>query len=204
MSKYRPTDRKKVMKDSLINSLTFSFQRENIGFIVMNTDTYNPPTRQDTLGFEGLIPTDWVLAEIETFKNDPTVDHIFLLSHKPYYVAGIPETGHKGFPEGPTVWKAMEDNEVTALLSAHVHDYQRMQPGGDGPYQIIAGNGGSSGEATFFGYSMINVMSSGQVKFVSRGIDVGSPFTKATSGPFTVRDSTTLTWTANPNPYTHP
>ncbi|WP_299253440.1 hypothetical protein [uncultured Aquimarina sp.] len=36
------------------------------------------------------------------------------------------------------------------MLSAYVHDYQRMQPKGKGTYQIIAGNCGSDGSADFF------------------------------------------------------
>ncbi len=89
------------------------------------------------------------------------------------------------------------------MLSAHVHDYQRMQPGGDSTYQVIAGNGGSKGQAAFFGYSTINVYSSGKVQLVSKGFTKGNPYYSPTSpeAPFDIKDSTYLTFTPNANPY---
>ena len=89
------------------------------------------------------------------------------------------------------------------MLSAHVHDYQRMQPGGKGTYQIIAGNGGSKGEATFFGYSVINIMKSGEIQLISMGIDKQDPYYVAPKDPFTIRDETKLTWSKNANPYSN-
>ncbi|WP_378174790.1 hypothetical protein [Aquimarina sp. SS2-1] len=90
------------------------------------------------------------------------------------------------------------------MLSAHVHDYQRMQPNGEGTYQIIAGNGGSDGPAAFFGYSTINIMSNGEVQFISRGFDKGSPYYQdVPENVMKVQDSTTLTWSKNHNPYQH-
>ena len=202
VGEYMPDDRDKVTgKDSLINSMTFSFTRKNIGFIVMNTDTYNPPTDSNKYGLEGMIPLDWILNKISEYQQEKSVEHIFVLGHKPYYVDGNPETGHHGLPEGPTLWPAMEEANVTAMLSAHVHDYQRMQPGDKGTYQVIAGNGGSKGAATFFGYTTVNVMSSGQVKLVAKGFDVGNPYNIVSEGPTTIRDSTTLTMSKNLNAY---
>ena len=88
------------------------------------------------------------------------------------------------------------------MLSAHVHDYQRMQPGGNGTYQVIAGNSGSPGEAEFFGYSKIDIMSSGNVKLTAMGYDVGNPYFKAVpENPSKVRDKTILTWEENPSKY---
>ncbi|MDH7445624.1 metallophosphoesterase family protein [Aquimarina sp. 2201CG14-23] len=203
MKPYMPADRNYIMgTDSVVNQMTFSFKRHNVGFVVMNTDTYNPPTSGKMYGFEGLIPTQWIVNQIEQFKDNPDIDHIFVLGHKPYYVDGKPETGHKGFPEGPILWPQLQKNKVIAMLSAHVHDYQRMQPDTTGTYQIIAGNGGSKGPAAFFGYSMINIMSSGKVQFVSRGFDKGTPYYQDVPGnPIKIQDSTTLTWSANANPY---
>ncbi|WP_298539581.1 metallophosphoesterase [uncultured Aquimarina sp.] len=203
MKPYIPADRNQIIgKDSLINQMTFSFERNNIGFVVMNTDTYNPPTKGQLYGFEGLIPTQWIIDQITQYKQNPDIDHIFVLGHKPYYVDGKPETGHKGFPEGPVLWTELQKNGVVAMLSAHVHDYQRMQPNGTGTYQIIAGNGGSDGKAAFFGYSMINIMSSGKVQFISRGFDKGNPYYQdVPANLMKVKDSTILSWSKNGNPY---
>ncbi|WP_378174793.1 metallophosphoesterase [Aquimarina sp. SS2-1] len=105
MKPYMPTDRNHITgNDSLVNQMTFSFSRNNVGFVVMNTDTYNPPTKENPYGFEGLIPTQWIINQIEQYKQNPYIDHIFVLGHKPYYVDGKPKTGHKGFPEGSVLW----------------------------------------------------------------------------------------------------
>ncbi|CAM1352834.1 metallophosphoesterase family protein [Tenacibaculum halocynthiae] len=203
MAEYMPKDRDYVKgNDSINNQMTFAFTRKNIGFVLMNTDTYNSPTKENPYGLEGQIPTQWIINKVEEYKKDSKIDHVFVLGHKPYYVSGKPETGHKGFPEGPVLWPKLVENKVVAMLSAHLHDYQRMQPGNKGTYQVIAGNSGSPGSATFFGYSKIDIMSNGDVKLSSIGYDKGNPYYKAMpNSPSTVRDETVLTWSKNVNPY---
>ena len=203
MGEYMPKDRDHVIgNDSINNQMTFSFTRKNIGFILMNTDTYNAPTTSNPYGLEGQIPTQWIINKVEEYKKNPNIDHVFVLSHKPYYVSGQPETGHAGFPEGPVLWPKLQDNNVVALLSSHLHDYQRMQPDDKGTYQIIAGNSGSPGSATFFGYTQIDIMTSGEIKLTSMGYDKGDPYYKAMpNSPSTVRDQTKLSWSKNANPY---
>ncbi|MGB3467802.1 MAG: metallophosphoesterase, partial [Cyclobacteriaceae bacterium] len=202
MADYMPAKRDHVTgSDSLVNRMTFSFIRKNIGFIVMNTDTYNSPTPNSKYGKEGLIPLSWVLNKIQEYQQLGSVEHIFLLGHRPYYVNGNPVVDHAGLPDGPVLWPAMNKAGVTALLSAHVHDYQRYQPGGKGAYQIIAGNAGSDGEATFFGYTTINVHKSGKTRLIAKGFDIGDPYTTVTDGSSTIRDSTTLLLSKNGNPY---
>lgn len=202
MNSYMPSKRDYIKgKDSIVDQMTFSFTRHNTGFIVMNTDTYNPPTKENPNGLEGMIPTQWILDKITEYQKNKAIDHVFILGHKPYYVCGVPRTDHKGLPEGPVLWPAMKTGGVAAMLSAHVHDYQRSQPGDEGPYQIVAGNGGSEGSATFFGYSTITILDDGNVKLISKGFDIGTPYDKVSDAPTTVRDETILTWTKNTNPY---
>lgn len=204
MSPYIPSDCEHISgKDSLNNQMTFSFVRGNVGFVVMNTDTYNKPTKTNPYGLEGIIPTKWIAKKVKEFRADAKIDHIFVLGHKPYYVGGQAETGHAGLPEGLVLWPLLRQSRVIAMLSAHVHDYQRMQPGGEGTYQIIAGNGGSpDGAATFFGYTIINILSDGEVELQSRGFNIGTPYYAAVpENPMTLRDNTILTWAKNANPY---
>ncbi len=203
MAPYMPADREHVKSpDSVNNQMTFAFTRANIGFVVMNTDTYNAPTQQNPWGLEGQIPTPWIINKVQEYQKDPSIDHVFVLGHKPYYINCQGETGHDGLPEGPVLWPKLEESRVVAMLSAHVHDYQRMQPNDTGTYQIIAGNGGSEGPATFFGYSHINIWSNGEVELISKGFDKGNPYYQAMPGsPTTVRDSTILSWEKNTNPY---
>ncbi|MFZ1321749.1 MAG: metallophosphoesterase [Ignavibacteria bacterium] len=203
---YLPEDRERITgSDSIIEQMTFSFIRQNVGFIVMNTDTYNEPTEIDPYGIEGIIPTGWIFKKIKEYRDNPEIEHIFILGHKPYYSYDKPSTGHDGLPEGPVLWPELNKFHVVAMLSAHVHNYLRMQPGDEGTYQIIAGNGGSQGPAEFFGYSIINIMSSGDVQLISKGFDKGEPYyTLPDDEPSTVRDETILTWTKNSNPYKYP
>ncbi|MEM7186140.1 MAG: metallophosphoesterase [Bacteroidota bacterium] len=210
MKEHMPKDRDTVAStDTLDNRLTFSFIRHNVGFVVMNTDSYNPPNKKNPYGLEGMIPTDWIIQKIDEYKANPNIDHVFVLGHKPYYVDGKPNTGHHGIPEGPILWPAMESAGVVAMLSAHLHDYQRLQPINDslggGTYQVIAGNGGSSGTAPFFGYSTISIMSSGAAVLHSVGFCKGDPYTTPVpENATTTRDSTQLTWAQNPDVFNQP
>jgi len=210
MAPYMPADRDRVASsDTLDNRLTFSFTRANVGFVVMNTDSYNPPTTKNPYGLEGMIPTQWVIDKVNQYKADTSIEHIFVLGHKPYYVDGVGNTGHGGLPEGPTIWPKFQDAGVVAMLSAHLHDYQRWQPINDslggGTYQVIAGNGGSKGSAPFFGYSTIDIMSSGDVRLNSVGFCKGDPYTDPVPGnPTTARDATLLTWAKNSDAFVQP
>lgn len=208
MSPYIPTDCEHISgPDALNNRATFSFVRNNIGFVVMNTDTYNAPTKESPYGLEGQIPLKWIETKVKAFQADPTVKHIFVLGHKPYYVKGQPQTGHEGIPDGPKLWPLLYESRVAAMLSAHVHDYYREQPNGDGTYQIIAGNGGSPGTAKFFGYSIISILSDGTLELESRGykINTDAPYYKAMpENAIEVKDQTILTWEKNSHPYVYP
>ncbi|MBS1516721.1 MAG: metallophosphoesterase [Bacteroidetes bacterium] len=203
VGEFIPRDRDKVNgPDSVIDQMTFSFVRHKTAFVVMNTDTYNDPTFINPYGYEGKIPTGWITEKIKEYNNDPEIEHIFVLGHKPYYANDSASTGHDGLPEGPVLWPVLNEYKVTAMLSAHVHDYQRMQPGDEGTYQIVAGNGGSSGPAEFFGYSVINILSSGEVQLISKGFNKGDPYYSLPSDePSTVRDNTILTREKNADPY---
>jgi hypothetical protein len=139
------------------------------------------------------------MDKLNEFKKNINIKHIFVLGHKPYYVNNKTETGHGGLPSGPELWPAFQAAGVTAMLSAHKHDYQRWQPInktlGGGTYQIIAGNGGSQGDAPFFGYSTISIMANGQVKLSSVGFCKGDPYYAPVPLHNTsVRDEVILTW----------
>jgi Calcineurin-like phosphoesterase len=170
MGSYLPANRVKVPgTDAQINQATFSFTKGNVAFVVMNTDTYNETDSAGHKGWEGMIPMQWVVNQCSTYNADPSIDFIFVLGHKPCWVSNKLITSHDGLPEGPQLWPQLQKmKKCIAMLSAHVHDYQRMLPNNQLPWQIIAGNGGSS-DPSFFGYSMINVYQSGRVELVSSG-----------------------------------
>jgi hypothetical protein len=202
MGGFMPKDRDQVPDKSGNSRMTFAFKRHNVGFIVMNTDTYNEPTAQNPNGLEGIVDTQWIVDKVKQYRADKSIEHIFVLGHKPCYVDNQLETGHDGLPEGPILWPVLTQSHVCAMLSAHVHDYQRMQPGNTGTYQIIAGNGGSSGQAAFYGFTLINVLKNGNIELKSIGFDKGNPYyTVPANAEAVVQDSSILTWSTNSNPY---
>lgn len=199
MSPFMPAIRDTVPGDSAyLNKMTFAFKRGQLGFIVMNTDTYNEgPGGTD--GTEGKIAQDWVFAKIADYCAD-TSRKVFVFSHKPAYASGSFQFGHSGFPLSATFFNTLTQHQGVALLSAHVHNYQRAQPGGSGPYQIIAGNGGSPPDNSyvsrfFYGYSIINIYKSGKIVQIARGLKQENDQTMVTM------DSTVLSRTPNANPY---
>ena len=207
MTAYMPADRNKVPYDALVNGATFSFVRDSVAFVVMNTDTYNEPAPGKQFGKEGKVPAQWINSEIARLASSPAVRHVFAVGHRPYYVDGAYDTLHGGFPDGPKVWPAMLENHVVALLTAHQHKYQRWQPQGKGTYEIIAGQGGTySGKDTpeFYGYSLINIYRNGRIELLTKGWDLPNPtWGSAPQNPTTTRDSTTLSPQTNANPYSN-
>lgn len=206
MSPFTPATRT-IAPDSLgwQNQLTYSFTKHNIAFIVMNTDTYNPPVAPATEGEEGQIPLTWIEGQLKQFKKDSTIDHIFVLGHRSYYIYGTPTTDHGGLPDGKALWDAMDAANAVAWLGAHTHDYNRYQDTAGGVTQIIAGNAGSPGDSAFFGYSQITVYSSGKIALESRGYCVEETIYKnPASHPMMTQDVSDLKWTGNTNPLTYP
>src|SRR5246127_4530004 len=209
MSPYMPADREKITgkTDSAINQMSFSFVRNNTAFIVMNTDTYDDSTAQLPYGLEGKIPYSHIVDRAAKYSTDTNIKHIFVLGHKPCYVDDTVTVDHEGLPDAPKLWPVLQKLGVCAMLSAHNHTYQRMQPGGSQTYQVIAGNGGSYGPTSFFGYSLINIYSSGRVQLISKGYNVDDSksayYLNVPTNYFYNVDTTSLIWGANANPYTH-
>lgn len=192
--------------DSLDNLATYSFTSGNTHFIIMNTDTYN------AAGTICMAPASWIVADIKAARQDPAVKHIFLLGHKPAVVMK-PLYAFDGESTLDTsvvkaIWPVMDSNQVEAMLSAHSHQYDRLQPTPFGSYQIIAGNGGSpyehkaskDPERQFFGYTIVYVMKNGQVLVQSMGRSVSHkhyldpiPDSLCT----TVRDTVNISWGTN-------
>lgn len=202
MGKYMPADRDSI-PNSPVDRMTYGFTHGNIGFIVLNTDTYNTI---DGVGLESQFPYDWVKNQVAKYKADPAIDHVFVMGHRPFYTnclnygdelvctegephACVRNTTHSGIgtPEKSSpVWNAFEQNNVISMLSAHVHQYQRLQPNGK-TYQLIAGNGGSPLDKrtppAFFGYTRINVWKSGRVEMISEGYDAPAQYNDPVDDP---------------------
>ncbi|MEO0797229.1 MAG: metallophosphoesterase [Verrucomicrobiota bacterium] len=201
MTPYLPKDRISDPSDPIVHGATFAFTRGNVVFVIMDTDTYNDNK------LEGQVPSQWINQQVEKYAQDEQIEHIFVLGHRPYYVDGAINTGHGGFPGGPTIWPTLQANRVLAMLCAHQHVYDRQQPVTPGVNQITAGHGGTYNDCCtpqFFGYCVIDILTNGDVELTTYGWNVGKPSYGPSSAQTTVRDRTTLTWEANKNPYTRP
>lgn len=194
MGKYMPSNRDSITgPNSAVNRMTYGFTDGNIAFIVLNTDTYNT---DGGVGVESQIPYEWVKEQVAKYHADIRIDHIFVMGHRPFYVECVRDTTHQGMRDAAKsspVWQSFEDNNVASMLSAHVHQYQRMQPR-QKTYQLIAGNGGSPVHhhepPAFFGYTRINVWASGRIQMISEGYDAPTPYYDEVKNPkWSVRDS---------------
>jgi hypothetical protein len=198
--------------DSLTNLATYSFTYSNVHFIIINTDTYS----NDSI--IGMAPAAWINADIIAARNDTTVRHIFLLGHKPAVVSKkLYEADNDAVMDTSvikSIWPVMDSNKVEAMLSAHSHQYNRIQPDSGMTYQIIAGNGGSPYEGAlqhkdsigrqFFGYTIVHVMKNKQVIVESMGRTIAykdylRSLTPADST--TVRDRINISWGTNAGTY---
>ena len=209
MSSYMPTGvtiNRVSGKDSLDNRMTYSFTYNNTHFILLNTDTYNKN------GTIGMAPAEWIIADIVAAKKDPAVKHIFLLGHKPAIVSQ-PIYVYDGENTMDTsvvkaIWPVMDSNQVEAMLSAHSHQYDRLQPDSNMSYQVIAGNGGSPYEhkaakdtaRQFFGYTIVYIMKNQQVivQSMGRSVPASNYLESISSGLLTtIRDQAIITWGTN-------
>lgn len=198
--------------DSLNNLATYSFTYSNTRFIMINTDTYNAG---DTIG---MAPAAWINADILAAKKDTTVKHIFLLGHKPAVVSKkLYKANNDDIMDVSVVksiWPIMDSNKVEAMLSAHSHQYNRIQPDSGMAYQIIAGNGGSPYEGAlqqkdsvahqYYGYTIVYVMKNNNVILQSMGRTVKYKNYLRSLSPAditTVRDRVNIKWGTNAGTY---
>jgi hypothetical protein len=162
------------------SELTYSFDVDGVHFVVINTDSLttviDPGTHEPYIGW---IPYHWIERDVRAAQANPEVGAIFLLGHKPIRV---PEAGEEdtivNTRESPLAEKLrallVANDKVRAYLCAHEHAWDRSPLDGAGRvWQVIAGNAGSQLTASFrsgspsFGFSRINVYSSGKVGLIS-------------------------------------
>src|SRR5262249_3778785 len=105
--------------------------------------------------------------------------HIFAIGHKPAFpYPGAPDDGLSMFPDDrDQFWFSLEASRGEAMFSAHNHLWYKHQPTG-GSWMIIAGDGGSlleadvTGDAAYFGFTLVTVTRHGRVLVRSVGRDV--------------------------------
>lgn len=175
--------------DRLVNDergLSYTFRKDGVLFVVLNTDT------QIDKATIGDVPLEWVTKKLAEAQSDPTIEHIFVMGHKPVAVPGkTPDSGESNIrqSEGRAFYALLNapnpahqtaPTKVRAYLAAHAHEwnYQAdLSPvfGTGTVPQIIAGNGGSPPESKwvqaqgYFGYTLISIWRSGKVSAQSFG-----------------------------------
>ncbi len=165
--------------------LTTSFDFKGSHFILCNTDG---------VGMESKVALNWIAKDLKTAKKD---NPIFVFSHQP----AVPYNGEKGIDTANNLkqkfWTLLEDNHVTAMVSAHNHVYFKQQPHAGKTWQIVAGNGGSQlekevtkPEDQFYGFVQIKVYENKKVEMnmYGRNFDTKNYLAPPTS-PTTVRDN---------------
>lgn len=178
------------------SKLTYSFDYKDAHFVTVSTDG---------VGKDWHVPTTWIASDLAAARSKGQ-KHIFVFGHKPAYPYPTVPTDGLSFdtPSRNVFWGSLESNQVEAMFSAHNHVYYRTQPNAR-TFQVIAGNGGTSLDATldrsipttgnYFGFTLVQVLNSGRVIMKSYGRDVPTRgYTSAVTGVTTVRDSTEITW----------
>lgn len=149
--------------------MSFTIQDQDILFILLNTDTFvdNITT--------GDIPLHWLEAKLKAGQADPSVNHIFVMGHKPLIKPDLEAWIIRDEEIQPAIELLGSHSKVRAFLTAHYHfwDY-RLLP--NGIPQIIAGNGGSLLKGPFaahgvgyFGYTLVDILESGDIVVESWG-----------------------------------
>jgi hypothetical protein len=181
--------------DSLITNqseLTYSFDHKGSHFVMLDTDP---------VGRDSRVPNYWINQDISAARANGA-KHIFAFGHKPAYPSVLtPTDGLVAYLYQRNVfWNIMESNQCEAMFAAHNHLWEKQQPNAGKTWQIIAGNGGSSLQAgtlnPYFGYTLVNVYTNGQVTAASYGRDLNSTNYSyaADQNPTTLRDTTNITF----------
>lgn len=187
--------------DKLLNDetgLSYTFKRGNTLFIVLNTDSQ---IDQQTIGN---VPLNWLGAKLAAAQGDKSIDHVFVMGHKPIAVPGKqPDSGESNIraAQGAGFYRLLNQagpggapSKVRAYLAAHAHQwsYTGSLPPPLGPgnvAQIIAGNGGSPPEKSwvaggnYFGYTLVSVLASGKVTAQSYGRTIPATYYQQKPAP---------------------
>ena len=164
-------------KDSVYtdqSQLTYSFDYGKDHYVIINSD----PVGQDYR-----VHWHWIQKDVlAAHKNGAR--HIFTFAHKPAYTSHFKKGGSgDGLDNYPAArdsfWTALENSKTVAMLVAHNHLWDSIQPHAGKTWLIVAGNGGSKLEKNwtekpngYFGYTVVTVPVKGAPRLTSYGRDV--------------------------------
>ncbi len=153
------------------SQLTYSFNYKKDHFVLINTDP---------VGRDAIASYKWIAKDIKNARQNGA-RHVFAIGHKPAYsgrFVDAPDGLDVNAQQRDSLWNVLEQNQVDAFLSAHIHASDTIQPTKGKTWQVIAGNGGSMVEPafaalpnSFFGYVVVNVFTNNQVHVNNMGRD---------------------------------
>lgn len=170
------------------SQLSYTVRLANVLFILVNTDTF---INETTIGD---VPLNWLSDKLAAGQADPSVEHIFVLGHKPILASSSFDTAIRAEEAGRMEELLAATAKVRGYLCAHSHLWQ-LRTLGSGLPQVIAGNAGSPVEPPFdntdrgyFGYTLVAVHASGKVHIESWGRQIPNPYNSdAPQPPATLR-----------------
>jgi hypothetical protein len=163
------------------SQLSYTFQDGNILFIILNTDTFVDDK------ILGDVPLNWLEERLDQATSNNTVDHVFVMGHKPVVSPpGAEEPAGAGSirqEEKAAMAQLLgEHHKVRGYLCAHAHLWNYQVLDGGAP-QVIAGNAGSQVEPPFddtrrgyYGYTLYSLHTSGSVHLESWGRPIPTPY----------------------------
>jgi hypothetical protein len=197
---------------SLDNYYSKTFPALHDHFILINTDPESPGDSTDNAS---TVPVDWLNQNLHLMAAR-NASHIFVLGHKqaytPSWIGGMSglDCCHDRLEMRDTMFKYLNDAGAAVYFTGHVHIWWKSGPGKSGhTWQVIIGNAGAPRRGTetkwkgpYFGFTVVKVMSSGQIMIASYGRDsdkdilAPSPPLKY---PTTLRDCFCIGQTGGPN-----
>ncbi len=155
------------------SQLSYTFTQDNLGFMVLNTDTFT------TANINSQVPLNWTDHQLDALQQDPNVEHIFVLGHRPINSLDPDENAIHPAHGRSLLDQLQFHHKVRGYLCAHAHhwNFQRLE----GFPQVTAGNGGSKPEKNFarhgyYGYTVVQLSRSGGVFIESWGRPIPDPY----------------------------
>jgi hypothetical protein len=166
-----PKDTDEALQDQ--SNLSYSFDRENVHFVVLNTDSLTAlKDPKSGTGRIGWVPLEWIKKDLAEAEANSKITSVFLLGHRNLL---DPADSVGDAPIDPEVGKKLtalleSTSKFRGFLCAHVHSWDLKPFSSKTGYQVIAGNGGSRLEKNwnpstgqYFGFSVIEVSREGRV-----------------------------------------
>lgn len=173
------------------SKLTYSFTRGDTHFIVIDTDTLSTKTDPATgLPLTGWIPINWIEEDVRSAQLDSSISTVIVVGHRPIETPsystdspGIINTAQ--YPLADRLSALMSGNsKVRLFLASHCHAWDAIKlNNGAGVWQVIVGNGGApiqqgwnpDGGSVYFGYSLVDIYTSGKIVLHNYGRALPQP-----------------------------